>query len=259
MQIIPVIGLPVAAVDYRSAVTWILNRATAQDRVYAVAAANAHLAALARRDRSFRAVMSEFDFICPDGMPLVWAMNTQLNPEDRLRDRVYGPNLMLSTLQACHESGSAVRHFFLGGTDATLSALRLRYEREFPNLKICGMHSPRFGTWTESELSEMVEMIRLAKPHLIWIGLGCPKQEQWIARLKHQLPHGVYLAVGAAFAFHAGEVTQAPSVMQQYGLEWLFRLAMEPRRLFRRYFIYNTWFVFYVLTDCFKKRLLGSL
>lgn len=249
MQTVPVIGLPIAVTDYSGAVDWILRHAAARDRAYAVEAANTHVAALARSDEAFGETMRHFDLICPDGMPLVWAVNSQLPQAEKLTDRVYGPTLMLETLKATGISGAGHRHFLLGGKESTLSKLRTTFATDFPGTVIAGTYSPPFGEWPEEEFRRICDQITASGADLIWVGLGCPKQEQWIAANKHRLPPGVYFGIGAAFAFHAGEVRQAPPGLQRLGLEWLYRLVMEPRRLFRRYITYNSLFIYHTLRD----------
>ena len=250
MQNVSIIGLPVAVTTYAGAVDWILDRAAKSDKAYAVEAANTHVAALARSDESFGATMRRFDLICPDGMPLVWLLNSKLERDQKkLTDRVYGPTLMLETLKATNQTGSPYRHFFLGGKQSTLESLQLNFSRRFPDSTIAGSHSPPFGDWPTSEFETICRKIRESRANLIWIGLGCPKQEHWIAKHKDELPAGVYFGIGAAFAFHAGEVRQAPPVLQKLGLEWAYRVAMEPRRLFRRYFTYNSLFLFHAIRD----------
>ncbi len=233
-----------AITDYDGAVSWILEHAENPDQPYAVEAANTHVAALSRHDPSFGQAMSKFDLICPDGMPLIWALNLNLDPEHKLTDRVYGPNLMLETIAATAGSDK-FRHFFLGGKPETLAKL----EAKFSNATIAGSYSPPFGDWPNGETQTIIDQISASKANLIWVGLGCPKQERWIAENKHQLPAGVYFGIGAAFAFHAGEVKQAPPLLQKLGLEWAYRLAKEPRRLFRRYFTYNSLFLYYAIMD----------
>ncbi len=248
MRTVPVIGLPVAATNYVDAVAWILRHATAADRVYAVEAANTHVAALARHDPAFGGSMRCFDLIVPDGMPLVWAVNAYLPQEEKLTDRVYGPTLMLETLSATCGSQQH-RHFLLGGRPSTLEKLTTLFAARFPGAVIAGAYSPPFGEWSAGEFENISRRIRESGANLIWVGLGCPKQEHWIARHKQLLPPGVYFGIGAAFAFHAGEVKQSPPAFQKLGLEWLYRLAMEPRRLFKRYFTYNTLFLYHLVRD----------
>lgn len=248
MKIVPVIGLPIATATYRSAVDWILAHATKRDRAYAVEAANTHVAALARHDPAFRQTMDRFDLICPDGMPLVWAMNRQLSSNEKLTDRVYGPTLMLETIQAATQN-LGFKHFLLGGKSSTLEKLVATFTTRFPMTQIAGIHSPPFGDWDENENQTIFAKIHASGANVIWVGLGCPKQENWISRNKDKLPPGVYFGIGAAFAFHAGEVKQAPPFLQRIGMEWLYRLAIEPRRLARRYCTYNSLFLWHLLFD----------
>lgn len=248
MKHLSVIGLPIAATTYAGAVGWVLDRAAKADRAYAVEAANTHVAALARHDSSFGESMGRFDLICPDGMPLVWALNAKLPAGEKLTDRVYGPTLMLETLKATVNRGE-FRHFLLGGRESTLEKLTHTFASRFPGAAIADMHSPPFGVWPDDEFDRVCEKIRASGANLIWVGLGCPKQEHWIARYKDRLPPGVYFGIGAAFAFHAGEVKQSPPILQRFGLEWAYRVAMEPRRLFKRYFTYNSLFLYHLLRD----------
>ena len=249
MKRLPVIGLPVAATDYPGAVAWILEKSTLADRPYAVEAANTHVAALARHDPAFGDSMAKFDLITPDGMPLVWCVNRQLPPDQKLTARVYGPTLMLETIRATNTPGSPHRHFLLGGKQSTLEKLTTRFSQEFPHATIAGTHSPPFGSWPDDETSNIIKKIRDSRANLVWVGLGCPKQEHWIAQNKNLLPPAVYFGIGAAFAFHAGEVRQAPPLLQNLGLEWAYRLAMEPRRLFKRYLTHNSLFLYYLLRN----------
>jgi N-acetylglucosaminyldiphosphoundecaprenol N-acetyl-beta-D-mannosaminyltransferase len=246
-----VIGLPLACTDYSGAVAWILDKAAERRAAYAVEAANTHVAALARSDPDFGDTMRRFDLIVPDGMPLVWSLNAALPPDQRLVDRVYGPTLMLETLRAS-AGRPEFRHFLFGGKESTLEKLRASFAERFPGVAIAGAYSPPFGEWPADEFDRVCQMIRDSGANLVWVGLGCPKQEHWIARHKHRLPPAVYFGIGAAFAFHAGEVSQAPALLQKLGLEWAYRIAAEPRRLFKRYFTYNSLFLWYSLRDRMK-------
>jgi len=246
LNTIRVIGLPVAATTYEQAVGWILERATAADRAYAVEAANTHVVTLARRNNGFGSSMQRFDLVVPDGMPLVWAINRKLPPAQRLTDRVYGPTLMLETLKAT-QGRKEFRHFLLGGSPTTLTKLTAVFSHRYPGACISGTDSPPFGEWPPGETERILERIRASRANLVWVGLGCPKQEHWIARNKDRLPPAVYFGIGAAFAFHAGEVRQSPACLQKLGLEWAYRLAMEPRRLFKRYLTYNSLFLWYLV------------
>ncbi len=248
MRTHPVIGLPLACTDYAGVVDWILGKAADSSTAFAVEAANTHVAALARSDEAFGATMRRFDLIVPDGMPLVWSLNAALPPADRLKDRVYGPTLMLETLKAT-DGRPEFRHFLFGGKESTLINLKSVFAERFPEVSIAGAYSPPFGEWPDDEFDRICTRIRESGANLIWVGLGCPKQEHWIARHKDRLPPGVYFGIGAAFAFHAGEVSQAPALFQKIGMEWAYRIAAEPRRLFKRYFTYNSLFLWYSLRD----------
>ena len=248
MRTLPVIGLPLACTDYAGAVDWILRKAAERNTAFAVEAANTHVAALARSDEAFGATMRRFDLIVPDGMPLIWSLNAALPPAERLKDRVYGPTLMLETLKAT-DGRPEFRHFLFGGKESTLINLKSVFAERFPGVSIAGAYSPPFGEWPDDEFDRICTRIRESGANLIWVGLGCPKQEHWIARHKDRLPPGVYFGIGAAFAFHAGEVSQAPALLQKIGMEWAYRIAAEPRRLFKRYFTYNSLFLWYSLRD----------
>lgn len=249
MKRISVIGLPIAATTYAGAVEWILTHAKNPSRAYAVEAANTHVAALARTNTTFGESMRQFDLICPDGMPLIWVINAHLPAEEKLIDRVYGPTLMLETLKATAHNSQEYKHFLLGGKQNTLDELTSTFATRYPGAHIAATHSPPFGEWPDDEFERISEKIRTSGANLIWVGLGCPKQENWIAQNKHRLPPGVYFGIGAAFAFHAGQVRQAPPIIQRLGCEWAYRLTMEPRRLFKRYLTYNSLFLYHLLRD----------
>jgi N-acetylglucosaminyldiphosphoundecaprenol N-acetyl-beta-D-mannosaminyltransferase len=234
----PVLGLPVTVCDYAQAAA--LMRAHANDLTtsYLVAAANTHVVSIAHRDKRFGEAMKNFDLILPDGMPLVWYLNRI--QRIKLRDRVYGPDLMRHILATTEP---AERHFLLGGTATERKKLEQVVARDYPQAKIAGSYSPPFGTWPTDEEERIIRLLRESTPTFVWVGLGCPKQELLLARLKSVLPPAAYVAVGAAFSFIGGTVKQAPSSWQRLGLEWVFRLLMEPRRLWRRYLVNNTYFL----------------
>jgi N-acetylglucosaminyldiphosphoundecaprenol N-acetyl-beta-D-mannosaminyltransferase len=239
-RVAPVLRLPVAITDYESGVAVLLGWATANAKPRLVAAANTHLVTTARRNPNFDRAIQQFDLIVPDGMPLVWYLN--LFEGAALVDRVYGPTLMLRCLEA---APSPFRHFFLGGSPELRQRLEYAVQSRFPHLQIVQGYSPPFGAWEESEDARILGAIAAEKPHFVWVGLGCPKQELFLARLRDRLPRAVYLAVGAAFPLISGAVRQAPPQLQRLGLEWAFRLAMEPRRLWKRYLVNNALFLWF--------------
>lgn len=240
-----ILGTPLAVADYAAGVSAAKSLARNRDRVSLLAFANTHVVALARRDATYSSALSKFDLIFPDGMPLVWVLNRRL--AEPLDDRVYGPTFMLKCLEATQ--GEEWAHMMVGGSVEMLDQLQRNLESKFIGLRITGLISPAFGEWSEQETERIIVAIQNSQAQFVWVGLGCPKQEYWLSRNHHRLPPAVYSAVGAAFNFHAGYVSQAPNWMQKHGLEWLFRLVSEPRRLFRRYLIFNFLFVYYLIMD----------
>ena len=236
---VEVLGCPLAVTDYAGAVALVSRWAEKKNRPYLVAAANTHVVALARHDPEFGRALEKFDLVLPDGMPLIWCINCFSGSQ--MKDRVYGPTFMLHGLQA-----PGFSHFLLGGSKELLEMLQQKLRQKFPAIRIAGTYSPPFGLWPEDEDERMISRIQDSGAEFVWIGLGCPKQELWLARNKERLPAAIYSAVGAAFAFHAGRVKQAPNWMQRLGLEWVFRLLAEPRRLWKRYVLFNSLFLFYL-------------
>ena len=158
-----------------------------------------------------------------------------------MRDRVYGPTLMLKLAEQATRAGLSI--FLYGSKQETLNRLSTSLRTQFPNLEIAGMQADRFRESTEEERRSDIETINRSGARLIFVGRGCPRQEKWIATNKNDI-RGVLIAVGAAFDFHAGTVRQAPMWMQERGLEWLFRFFQEPGRLWKRYLVTNSWFLF---------------
>ncbi len=177
----------------------------------------------------------------PDGMPLVWL--SRLHGRRHV-SRVYGPDLLIAVCQESIRAG--YRHFFYGGAEGVPEALAAALLRRFPGLVVAGTYSPPFRPLTPEEDEQIVAMIDRARPDIVWVGLGAPKQEYWMAEHVGRLEAPVMVGVGAAFDFHSGRKKQAPRWMQRSGLEWLFRLLTEPRRLWRRYLINNPLFLWLV-------------
>ncbi len=180
-------------------------------------------------------------------MPLVWLSRLYGWRNTR---RVYGPDLMLDLCERSLATG--YRHFFYGGQEGVPDRLSDRLQRRFPGLIVAGTYSPPFRTPTEEEDEEIVRRINDAKPDIVWVGLSTPKQEHWMAQHVDRLAASVLIGVGAAFDFHAGVKRQAPRWMQQSGLEWLFRLGSEPRRLWRRYLVNNPMFVWLMFLQVWR-------
>jgi N-acetylglucosaminyldiphosphoundecaprenol N-acetyl-beta-D-mannosaminyltransferase len=238
-----VLGVWIDAVDPLRAQEEIESWITDRQRGY-VCLSNVHSVMEARRDESLRAVFNGADLAVPDGMPLVWVGRLRGRREVR---RVYGPDL---TLQLCERAaGRGYRCFFYGGAPGVAEQLAHVLSRRFPGLRVVGTEAPPFRPLSREEDEEAVRRINAAAPDLVFVGLGCPKQERWMAEHRERLLAPALLGVGAAFDFHTGLVPQAPRWMMGAGLEWLFRLSQEPRRLWRRYLVYNPLFVFHLTLE----------
>jgi N-acetylglucosaminyldiphosphoundecaprenol N-acetyl-beta-D-mannosaminyltransferase len=186
----------------------------------------------ARDDMRVRRILNGADIVAPDGMPVVWALRS-FGFKDQTR--VYGPTAMYRICGRAAEIGHRI--FLYGGTEESLAELRRRLLVGFPALQIAGAYAPPFRPLTEGEDQRVVAMIRESDADLVFVGISTPKQERWMDEHRERLPGVVLAGVGAAFDFHAGRVRQAPAWMQRHGMEWLFRLAMEPSRLWRRYLL----------------------
>lgn len=223
---IDLLGVRVSALNLQSAVARILEAIGRGDRGY-VCVCGAHGLVDCQRDDALRRAFNGAFLVTPDGMPLAWELRRQGHTE---AGRVYGPDLMLALFRQ-----PGLRHFLYGATPGTLSRLQARLGRRFPHATIVGSFAPPFRPLTAAEEEDVIRRIEAAGPHIVWVGLGAPKQELWMARMHDRLQANILIGVGAAFDFHAGNTRQAPAWMQNAGLEWAFRLAMEPRRLWRRY------------------------
>jgi N-acetylglucosaminyldiphosphoundecaprenol N-acetyl-beta-D-mannosaminyltransferase len=190
------------------------------------------------RDDKIRQLHNRAGLVLPDGMPLVWLLR---KGGFDLADRVYGPDLMLALFERSVETGH--RHYLYGATSRTLNLLQTNLKRRFPGAAIVGAHAPPFRPAGESEQAEVLEAINRSGAEIIWVGLSTPKQELWMANHRDRLSAPALIGVGAAFDFHAGLVRQAPRRVQRMGLEWAFRLAMEPGRLAKRYLCNNPAFI----------------
>ena len=201
---------------------------------------NTHIVALRAHDRHFAAITSCMDHFIPDGMPLIWLLNLQ---GAKIKDRVYGPTFMRECIR---NSPPEVRHYFLGGSEDCLQQLLKNLKQLNPRLVVVGA---RNGYFSEGDGRIVAEEIRFACPDMIWLGLGTPKQQEFIATHKNSVGHGIWLAVGFAFDVNAGTKGDAPEWMQKAGLTWLYRLCQEPRRLLTRYLKYNSLFLYYSLME----------
>ncbi len=236
-----------ACATYQSALEEVCQLAS-RDAPAAVTASNTHLIATARRDPSFAAVLQKFDLILPDGMPLIRLMNAA---GAGLTDRVYGPYFMRFVLR---RTPRPWRHFFFGGKPETLAKMVETASVLQPEIEMAGTCSPPFREWTEADHPRNAEAIMATRPDFIWVALGGERQERWIIEQRHRFPRGVFLAVGDAFELLAGTRPFAPAWMQRSSLTWLYRLAQDPGRLGRRYLLYNSLFLYYLLIDGLRGR-----
>ncbi len=233
-----VLGIPLALVDYDGALDWIDAMVASRRRGYVCVAA-VHTVMASHEDDALKDAVLAADLVVPDGQPLVWALNALGH---RLRDRVYGPTLMWKACERAARTGT--RFFLYGGRDPdALAALERRLVAAHPGLEVAGRHCPPFRPLSPAEQDEVAAAIDASGADVVWVGIGVPKQEKWMAAMRPRLSAPVLVGVGAAFDFHAGLIPQAPPWLQARGLEWAFRLAQEPRRLWRRYLRYNPRFV----------------
>jgi N-acetylglucosaminyldiphosphoundecaprenol N-acetyl-beta-D-mannosaminyltransferase len=248
-----ILGIPLAMTDYDRAMD-VMDGLVARREPGYVCAAPVHAVMVAREDPATRDALLGSTMVVPDGMPLVWAANLL---GERLGDRVYGPELMLRYCERCVERGHRV--WLYGGRDeGTLVQLALSLRRNHPGIEIVGGYSPPFRALTEEEENAVVDQINSARPDVLWVGIGVPKQEKWMARMRDRLEVPVMCGVGAAFDFHAGRIPQAPEWMQERGLEWIFRTTQEPRRLLPRYLYFNPRFLGAFARQLLRERLRGS-
>ncbi len=232
-----VLGVGVSAINMDLALEAIAGALERREKGY-ICVTGVHGVSEAQSDEDFRQILNRAFLCTPDGMPLVWVGRWQGRKE---MGRVYGPDLMLAVLEVSEKKG--YRHFFYGGADGAAEAMREQLGKRFPKLQIAGTYQPPFRPLNAEEQEALKKLIRQARPDVMWVGLSTPKQERFMAEYLEQLEVTLMAGVGAAFDFHAGRVRQAPRWMRRSGLEWLFRLVCEPRRLWKRYLKNNPLFV----------------
>ncbi len=226
---INLLGVRISALDLPGAVERVLAGVGRGEKGY-VCIRDVHGVVKCQSDAELRRIHNEAYLVTPDGMPIVWALRLSGH---RTADRVYGPDLMLALFAAGEKTG--LRHFLFGSTPATLERLQSSLLARFPGARIVGAYSPPFGEWTAEQEDEIVSRINGVDADIVWVGLGTPKQELWMGRIRRRLDASMLIGVGAAFDFHSGGKRQAPRLIQRSGFEWLFRMLSEPRRLGRRY------------------------
>ena len=211
--------------------------------------ANVHMLVEASRDAAFAQVVNGADIITPDGKPLTWALKILYGAK---QDRVAGMDLLPDLLQHAEQLNLPV--YFLGGTEDMLEKTQLYLLKKYPNLIVSGMYSPPFRTTTEKENRKLINNINKSGAKLLFVCLGCPKQEKWMASVKGQI-HAAMIGIGGALPVIIGMQTRAPKWMQNAGLEWAYRLGQEPGRLFKRYAFTNSYFIYAFCKTYFSSRL----
>lgn len=238
-KICPVLGVNVAVTNMDKTISFLTEDTDSLKGQY-ICVSNSHTVVTAHDDDDYMNVQNSAAMILPDGKPLSVVQRKKGFSE---AEKVSGPDVF-SILTS--EKYNSFSHFFYGSTEDTLKALKSNLTEKNAGINIAGMYSPPFRPLTEEEDEAIIKMINDSNADFIWVGLGAPKQEIWMYNHKNKL-NGVMLGVGAAFDFHAGMVKRAPLFMQKAGLEWLYRLTQDPKRLFKRYLITNTKFIFYNL------------
>lgn len=238
MPVCEIMGVRIAVTDMETTVRRIEEHLDDWRGEY-ICVANVHTTVTAHDDPSYRAVQNGAVMALPDGGPL-----SQYSRRKGFAQaaRVTGPDLMKEMLR--ESAQKHYRHYFYGSTQETLDILREKITRNYPGTVIAGMVSPPFRPLTEEEDAAAVAAINEARPDFVWVGLGAPKQERWMAAHQGRV-HALMLGVGAAFDYEAGNIRRAPRWMQRCNLEWLYRLLQDPKRLFKRYFVTNTKFLWW--------------
>ncbi len=232
-----VLGVGISVLNLPSALD-VIAAAVRERRKGYICVTGVHGVMEAQDDENFKTILNGAFLCTPDGMPMVWAGKLAGHREMR---RVYGPDLMLDVCAWSEASGA--KHFFYGGADGVAELLAQKLKEKFPKLQVAGTFTPPFRALNEIETGDLQKRISESKPDIFWVGLSTPKQEKFMAEFLPKLDATLMVGVGAAFDFHSGRVKQAPRWMQRGGLEWLFRLCSEPRRLAKRYFRNNPLFI----------------
>lgn len=233
-----VLGVGVSVLDQDRAREFLFDAVRQGKRGY-VTVTGVHGVSEAQNDTTLRDIFNRALLVTPDGMPMVWMGAMQGHPSIQ---RVYGSDLMLNLCE--HSVAHAFTHFLYGGVPGVAEDLRDKLVTRFPGLKIVGSFTPPFRRLNDSELSDLQQMIRGTRPDFFWVGLSTPKQERFMAQHLSVLPEAkIFIGVGAAFDLLTGRIRQAPASLQRVGLEWLFRLTQEPKRLWKRYLVNNPLFV----------------
>ena len=238
-----VLGVDVAAIQISGTIAQMESWIAERRRCHFIAVTGMHGLMEAQRDAAFNRALKAADLVVPDGMPLVWIARLRGHP---LRRRVYGPELMMTF---CEQTNRSTRHFLYGGTTGVAESVAQVLSNRFPGFQIAGTCAPPFRSLTTTEDDEIIERINNSGADALWVALGTPRQERWMCVHRDRLRIPVVVGVGAAFDFVAGKKCQAPECMRERGLEWLFRLLQEPRRLWFRYLGYGPEFIIRIVRE----------
>ncbi|WP_218938108.1 WecB/TagA/CpsF family glycosyltransferase [Bacillus toyonensis] len=241
-----ILDVEVAVSDIKK-ITYFLRKNIKNIKGQYICISNVHTTVMAYEDCEYMKIQNGSLYTLADGKPLqiVSKMNGYKDAE-----RITGPDLMEEIFKTSEERG--LTHYFYGSTKETLDKLVAELKRKYPYLKIVGLHSPPFRQLTKEEDERIIEEINMKNPDFVWVGLGAPKQEVWMYEHKNSI-NSLMIGVGAGFDYHAGNIERAPIIMQKLCLEWLYRLMQDPKRLWRRYAIYNSKFIYYILSTGLKK------
>jgi N-acetylglucosaminyldiphosphoundecaprenol N-acetyl-beta-D-mannosaminyltransferase len=246
-----ILGASIHALSWDEALTRIEGWADARESRY-VCLCNVHSVVTASRDAAFRRVINGADLAVPDGMPVAWSLRWM---GFRGQQRIGGPDLMWRYCVRAEANGQSI--FLFGASETTLGRLQTALRRSFPRLRFAGAISPPYRDLSAEETDEVVERFNASRANVVFVGLGCPKQEFWMAQYRPRI-RAVLVGVGAAFDYHAGTLPRAPLWMQRTGFEWLYRLAKEPKRLWRRYLSSNGAFIVGMARQLLSRRARGE-
>ncbi len=248
LKLMDILGVNISVVDIPKACAYVEDCIVRKDKTY-ICVAPVSTVVDCQKDTEYRRIINGAGMTTPDGVPLVWL--GKLKGEKTI-ERTYGPDLMQALCDLSQQRG--YRHYFLGGTPEKNSLLVKKLKAQFPKLDIAGSYAPPLRSVGEIEERPVLDQINAANPDVLWVGLGSPKQDYWMRNHRAKLDVPILIGVGAAFDFIAGTKRQAPLWIRRCGLEWLFRLCCEPRRLWKRYLLGNTQFIYFLIKDMLKKR-----
>ncbi|MGI4829990.1 MAG: WecB/TagA/CpsF family glycosyltransferase [Janthinobacterium lividum] len=245
----PVLEVPIAVTTMAGAIQQVNDWISTATRAHLVTFVNAHMAVEAQLKPSFRRSLRAMDLNCPDGAPIFWLARKQ---HGQSVAKIAGPEFMPLFCEQSVALGH--RHFLYGGTEGTAEEACAALRKRYPGIQIAGHYCPPFRPLTAPEREDVVNTINQSEADVVWVCLGCPKQEQWMTDMRDHLQAKVVLAVGQAFDIVAGRTRRAPALLRHCGAEWAYRLAKEPRRLWKRYLVTNMLFILFVLRDSLDQR-----